>query len=110
MRCWIKDHPISAKRLKGHTPAKSILDIAPCFTADFTLHPEANPKSRKDGLVRYQKNPQPDWGPKPRATLGDGCSLEKRRQKGMEKAQERRATKRLRDDTRNEGNPEEMQT
>ncbi|VDO15279.1 unnamed protein product [Rodentolepis nana] len=32
----------------------------------FEEHPEANPPSRADGLVRYQRNPQPYWGPKAR--------------------------------------------
>nr|CDS31677.1 N2N2 dimethylguanosine tRNA methyltransferase [Hymenolepis microstoma] len=32
----------------------------------FEEHPDANPPSRADGLVRYQQNPQPYWGPKAR--------------------------------------------
>ncbi|VUZ40565.1 unnamed protein product, partial [Hymenolepis diminuta] len=32
----------------------------------FDEHPDSNPPSRADGLVRYQPNPQPHWGPKAR--------------------------------------------
>ncbi|KAJ1921184.1 RNA methyltransferase tRNA(m5U54)methyltransferase [Mycoemilia scoparia] len=33
---------------------------------DFTLHPDANPESRKIKLVRFQQNPEKFWGPKAR--------------------------------------------
>ena len=98
MRCWIKDHPVNPKRLKGNSTAKSLLDTPPQLIADFTLHPDANPGSRKAGMVRYQTNPEPDWGPKPRAAQGGRGTLEDRRQKGIEKANERRAAKRRKQD------------
>ncbi|CAL8105884.1 unnamed protein product [Calicophoron daubneyi] len=36
---------------------------------DFTLHPDANPPSRVDGLVRYQQKPEKFWGPKARPKI-----------------------------------------
>ncbi|KAF8567453.1 hypothetical protein P879_03986 [Paragonimus westermani] len=36
---------------------------------DFTLHPEANPPSRVDGLIRFQQKPEKFWGPKARPKM-----------------------------------------
>ena len=47
----------------------------------FTIRADANPKSRQLGLLRYQANPEPDWGPKPKAKRlmeGDENSPDKR--------------------------------
>jgi tRNA (guanine26-N2/guanine27-N2)-dimethyltransferase len=38
------------------------------FIADFKIHKGAEPPSRKIKLVRYQQNPERNWGPKPRAS------------------------------------------
>lgn len=38
------------------------------FIADFKIHKDAEPPSRKIKLVRYQQNPEKNWGPKPRAS------------------------------------------
>lgn len=80
MRCWVKDHPVREERLVDGTPTKAILSQPPELTADFTEHPEANPESRKQKLVRYQVNPTADWGPKPRAKPATGDMLDKRKQ------------------------------
>lgn len=69
MRCWVKLHPIHAKRLEGTTPATKILGVEPTLRAKFDPHPLADPPSRKIRLVRFQDNP-PDWGPKARANSG----------------------------------------
>ena len=38
------------------------------FETDFeTIHPDANPPSRKNRLKRFQINPEANWGPKARA-------------------------------------------
>lgn len=67
MRCWVKIHPVSAKRLTEGSVAKAILDKEPQINISFATHPDANPASRQKGLVRWQHNPEPEWGPKPRA-------------------------------------------
>ncbi|EEC13198.1 N2,N2-dimethylguanosine tRNA methyltransferase, putative, partial [Ixodes scapularis] len=36
-------------------------------TVNFAMHPEANPSSREQQLLRYQVNPERYWGPKARA-------------------------------------------
>lgn len=68
MRCWVKTHPVSKKRLIENTPAFNILATEPKKEHSFQLHPDANPASRKLGLVRFQENPMPFWGPGTRAT------------------------------------------
>lgn len=66
MRCWVKLHPVAAKRLEADPVIARILGKEPEFQANFSLHPLADPPSRKIKLVRFQENP-PDWGPKARA-------------------------------------------
>jgi len=94
MRCWVRDHPVNESRLKDGSPAKSILTKPPQLNACFDAHPDANPPSRAKGLVRWQMNPDRDWGPKPRAVKGSSgkdTSVEVRRLKGAKKADETRA-------------------
>jgi len=67
MRCWEKLHPASQKRIANNTVATNILKQSPERDYSFELHPEANPESRQKGLVRYQENPLPFWGPGTRA-------------------------------------------
>nr|XP_022916362.1 probable tRNA (guanine(26)-N(2))-dimethyltransferase isoform X1 [Onthophagus taurus]XP_022916363.1 probable tRNA (guanine(26)-N(2))-dimethyltransferase isoform X1 [Onthophagus taurus]XP_022916364.1 probable tRNA (guanine(26)-N(2))-dimethyltransferase isoform X1 [Onthophagus taurus]XP_022916365.1 probable tRNA (guanine(26)-N(2))-dimethyltransferase isoform X1 [Onthophagus taurus]XP_022916366.1 probable tRNA (guanine(26)-N(2))-dimethyltransferase isoform X1 [Onthophagus taurus]XP_022916367.1 len=68
MRCWVKSHPVSQKRLTPGTPVEVILREKPEKDYSFEIHSEANPESKKLGLVRYQVNPTPFWGPGTRAT------------------------------------------
>ena len=58
---------MKSRRLIEGTPAKNILEKEQTHTISFALHPDANPKSRQQGLLRWQKNPEKEWGPKPRA-------------------------------------------
>lgn len=52
------------------TPLKEILSKACTREYNFDdLHPEANPKSRKEALSRFQANPTAFWGPGTRATI-----------------------------------------
>lgn len=67
MRCWIKDHPVNTRRLTEGSVALNILKQEPDLQASFLPHPCANPASRQKGLVRWQQNPEREWGPKPRA-------------------------------------------
>ncbi|KAL3866784.1 hypothetical protein ACJMK2_044054 [Sinanodonta woodiana] len=71
MRAWIKGHPIHERHLKPGTPSAAILAKEATINVNFDIHPEANPKSRQQGLVRWQQNPEPDWGPKSRAKKTD---------------------------------------
>lgn len=49
------------------TPADYILSRPVVVEADFTTHPKGNPSSRMQKLVRFQENPEKNWGPKCRA-------------------------------------------
>jgi len=83
----VLSHPVNANRLQEGSAAKIILSKQPELCADFSLHPEANPASRAAGLVRWQINPERDWGPKPRAPRsGRADTVEDRRNKGEQKA------------------------
>lgn len=68
MRCWVKKNPVSVKRLIEGSVAKNILSVEPEKEYSFELHLNANPESKKMGLVRFQENPLPFWGPGTRAT------------------------------------------
>ena len=89
-RCWVKKHPVSKSRLKDGTLAKIILSKESTVEVDFTEHSDANPLSRKMGLLRWQHNPERDWGPKARATRGDKSNLDALRKKGSQKAKEKK--------------------
>ncbi|XP_067666800.1 tRNA (guanine(26)-N(2))-dimethyltransferase-like isoform X1 [Haliotis asinina] len=94
MRAWVKDHPVKASRLQGDTPAKAILDKEPVTEVSFSLHPDANPQSRQKGLLRWQVNPEPDWGPKPRAKKSNTEeSLSEKRDRRRGKRKERQGDK-----------------
>ncbi|XP_016987859.1 probable tRNA (guanine(26)-N(2))-dimethyltransferase [Drosophila rhopaloa] len=70
LRSWSKRHPVNPERMIPGTPLEAILSKK--ATADYEfdeLHPEANPKSRKSALSRFQENPTPHWGPGTRATI-----------------------------------------
>ncbi len=47
--------------------ADYLLNRTVTVVADFSAHPEANPNSRKQKLVRFQANPEKNWGPKAKA-------------------------------------------
>ncbi|KAJ6668032.1 hypothetical protein lerEdw1_016353 [Lerista edwardsae] len=74
MRCWEKLNPVKRERLSESSPAARILSVEPKLQASFTVRADANPNSRKQGLKRFQVNPEPYWGPKARAKAGGGIS------------------------------------
>lgn len=68
MRSWVKAKaPVKEDRIKENTPQQRILAKEIKHEASFEPHPDAVPPSRKIKLVRYQQNPEPNWGPKARA-------------------------------------------
>ncbi|XP_054834440.1 tRNA (guanine(26)-N(2))-dimethyltransferase [Eublepharis macularius] len=81
MRCWEKLNPVKRERLSERCPAACILSVEPKLQASFTVRADANPSSRKQGLRRFQLNPEPHWGPKARAKAGGGIfsSLQEKR-------------------------------
>lgn len=87
MRCWEKQNPVKRERLSETSPAHHILSTEPSIQANFGVREDANPKSRKMGLKRFQENPEANWGPKARAKAGGGIStsLEERRKRHQNK-------------------------
>ncbi|KAL4215733.1 N2,N2-dimethylguanosine tRNA methyltransferase [Rhizopus microsporus] len=67
MRAWVKKHPVVMKNIAENSPARTILSKEPSIEVNFTKHPKAVSQSKSEGLVRYQVNPTPNWGPKARA-------------------------------------------
>jgi len=66
LRCFVRKHPVSAKRLKGSTSACArILAKKPTLEANFKFHPAS--KTKKTHATRFLPNPQKFWGPKRRA-------------------------------------------
>lgn len=70
LRCWAKRHPVKPERLVDGSATKAILEqvVEKEYNLD-DIHPNANPKSRKEALARYPENPAAHWGPGTRATL-----------------------------------------
>ena len=91
MRCWVRNHPVSADRLLDGSVAQLILSKAPMLNADFSLHPAANPRSRAKGLVRWQLNPNKEWGPKARAARGCNETIQDKMARGEARKAERKA-------------------
>ncbi|KAM4749549.1 tRNA (guanine(26)-N(2))-dimethyltransferase [Rhinophrynus dorsalis] len=87
MRCWEKQNPVKREKLSETSPAFHILGKEPGLQACFDVREDANPKSRKLGLKRFQENPEANWGPKARAKAGGGisASLEEKRKKHQNK-------------------------
>ncbi|KAG8877086.1 RNA methyltransferase tRNA(m5U54)methyltransferase [Tulasnella sp. 331] len=69
MRSYILDHPVKMERIKEET-AKTLLATPIADKADFSRHPSLDAISNKIKLVRYQMNPQPNWGPGARPDAG----------------------------------------
>ena len=68
MREWIKYNPLNQKRLEEDDVMKTLSETPQKYTICFDKHPDANPESRKANLKRFALNPQPNWGPKPKAS------------------------------------------
>jgi tRNA (guanine26-N2/guanine27-N2)-dimethyltransferase len=69
LRSWSKRHPVNQARFHEGSPLTVILSKTPAKDYDFdTVHPLANPKSRKEALTRFPENPAM-WGPGTRSTL-----------------------------------------
>lgn len=62
IRTWVQTHPVTAKRLQNSDAAKTILSKPPTTEIIFDKKYNTVPKSLQ-GLVRYQQNPAPYWGP-----------------------------------------------
>ena len=72
MRRWVELHPIAENRRKEtDTVGYRLLSKAPTITCDFKQGVAGIKRVRKavgEKFVRYQANPEPNWGPKSRAT------------------------------------------
>ncbi|XP_050311091.1 probable tRNA (guanine(26)-N(2))-dimethyltransferase isoform X2 [Anthonomus grandis grandis] len=87
MRCWEKLHPASKKRLQDNKVAATILDQSPDRQHTFDINPNAYSAAKEMGLLRFQANPLPFWGPGSRAQamLGQNTMLKSHKNQGKRK-------------------------
>lgn len=91
MRCWIRTNTVKEERLKPNSAAKGLLskrdaDGQPAVSTEFDLDTHnagadavirgANARNASGRLVRYQMNPQANWGP---GTAAKGHRTKQRR-------------------------------
>ncbi|GAA6062517.1 hypothetical protein JCM10212_001567 [Sporobolomyces blumeae] len=71
IREWIKENPVKMSNVKDGSPAKAMLAKAQTYTVSLKSHPGVH-KALLDNikLVRYQMNPQANWGPARAAVRG----------------------------------------
>ncbi|GAA6039525.1 hypothetical protein JCM8097_008367 [Rhodosporidiobolus ruineniae] len=71
IREWIKANPVKMSNVKDGSPAKKLLEKAQVHEVNLSPHPGA-PAALLDNikLVRYQHNPQANWGPARAAVRG----------------------------------------
>ncbi|RVE42592.1 hypothetical protein evm_012761 [Chilo suppressalis] len=72
VRTWERTHPVKPARLEADPVAKYILSQEIQSQVDLSERPDANPGSRRAGVLRFQYNPVPHWGPGARALVNIG--------------------------------------
>jgi tRNA (guanine26-N2/guanine27-N2)-dimethyltransferase len=66
MRAWCKTNPPKKVPAAGSV-AEKIIAVEPSIEVDFSI-PKGMKLSREQGVARFPVNPQPNWGPKPKAS------------------------------------------
>ncbi|XP_042884533.1 probable tRNA (guanine(26)-N(2))-dimethyltransferase isoform X2 [Penaeus japonicus] len=80
VRAWEKLNPANKEKMNQDRPGRRILEKKSETEINFELHPDSNPQSRKQELLRFQVKPEKNWGPKSRAktSLFHGSQDDKR--------------------------------
>uniref|UniRef100_T1J0H2 tRNA (guanine(26)-N(2))-dimethyltransferase n=1 Tax=Strigamia maritima TaxID=126957 RepID=T1J0H2_STRMM len=73
VREWGKLKGVGKKAEDSNSPASRIMAGTSSIEVNWDFHPQARPESKERSLLRYQHNPEPNWGPKSKSTtnLGD---------------------------------------
>ncbi|XP_026333429.1 probable tRNA (guanine(26)-N(2))-dimethyltransferase [Hyposmocoma kahamanoa] len=93
IRTWAKTHPAKPSKLEADPVSRHILTQEIKSEVDLSVRADANPISRRDGQLRFQFNPTPNWGPGSRAAVNvgdDKMSKAKRNQNKHIKQREKR--------------------
>lgn len=107
IRAFEKENP--SKKENRTNVAEAILgreDNFSTFKIDFTVHPDAEPPSKSQKLLRFQENP-PNWGPKSKArvlvaNVNGGETVDKRaKNQGKYTAKKRQAKETAEDEITN---------
>lgn len=67
VRAWEKSNPANKEKMAPDRPGRRILEKNSETEINFEIHPDSNPQSRKQELLRFQVKPEKNWGPKSRA-------------------------------------------
>ncbi|KAI8453031.1 tRNA methyltransferase [Phakopsora pachyrhizi] len=69
MRKWIESNPVKLENIKEGSPGRVLLSKPITFDVKFDWNEDVENRLMSDiKVVRYQSNPEPNWGPKSRAT------------------------------------------
>ncbi|KFD71358.1 LOW QUALITY PROTEIN: hypothetical protein M514_07158 [Trichuris suis] len=76
MRTWAKQCTPSLKmsKLSENSPAFRILSLPVKNEINFKEHPLCEPTSKVQGCLRYQMNPEKNWGPRSKAKINHSAS------------------------------------
>ncbi|CDW54090.1 TRM1 tRNA methyltransferase 1 [Trichuris trichiura] len=76
MQAWAKLCLPSSKlsKLDERSPAYRILSLPMKNEINFNEHPLCEPTSKAEGCLRYQMNPEKNWGPRSKAKIKHGAS------------------------------------
>jgi hypothetical protein len=66
MRKWVEDHPVNKDKHPEREPGMVILSQPIGSDISFEFREKSKPLSIKYQMTRYQRNPEPNWGPKSR--------------------------------------------
>ncbi|KZS99220.1 N2,N2-dimethylguanosine tRNA methyltransferase [Sistotremastrum niveocremeum HHB9708] len=69
-RSWVTSHPVVMKNVPEDSPKRVLLAKEAQVEADFKHHPDSLKATENVKLVRYQQNPEPNWGPGTKAASG----------------------------------------
>ena len=92
VRCFEKLNPVVRANIKPNSPAAAILAKPTATEANFEMHPDAVPPSRK--LVRFPDKPA-NWGPMARARIGAGNKDDEEADQTPQDAKEQMVKRRL---------------
>lgn len=67
VRAWEKSNPANKEKMAPDRPGRRLLEKKSVTEISFEIHPDSNPQSRKQELLRFQVKPEKNWGPKSRA-------------------------------------------
>ncbi|KFM57832.1 tRNA (guanine(26)-N(2))-dimethyltransferase, partial [Stegodyphus mimosarum] len=97
IKTWAKQN--AGKKTFEENLSKRIMSKNPSIDVSFEPHPDADPQSRSNHLLRFQINPAPNWGPKCRATTSLLSTKQEEKRINRQNKRQRKSEKETNDDT-----------